>query len=266
MSEALGFISVHRNDLVSHIFESLYFTDDKVIVLRIAKAGFMKYGLGDVISGWYRARDQDKNLAKLPPEEVLKTNGNNYIIPFSEISKVGNKLNLPRSVLETASHIYRKAVKEGLVRGRSIQGVLTGAIYLACRQCKTVRTLDDMSQATKTDRKEIGRCYRFLLKKMNVNVPFASPGQFIAKYFNQLGIQGNSINIAHKILSQAKELKLTSGRGPSGLAAAICYISLILTGEGRTQRELAEVAQVTEVTIRNRYKELVNHLQFKIYF
>jgi len=88
MSEALGFISVHRHDLVSHIYESLYFTDDKVIVLRIAKAGFMKYGLGNVISGWYKARDQDKNLAKLPPEEALKSNENNYSIPFSEITKV----------------------------------------------------------------------------------------------------------------------------------------------------------------------------------
>ena len=88
MSEAVGFISVHRNDLVSHFFESLYFAEDKVIVLRIAKAGFMKYGLGDVISGWYRARDQDKNLAKLPPEEALKSNENNYFIPFSEITKV----------------------------------------------------------------------------------------------------------------------------------------------------------------------------------
>ena len=88
MDEALGFISVHRHDLVSHIFESLYFTDEKVIVLRIAKAGSMKYGLGAVISGWYRARNQDKNLAKLPPEEALKSNENNYFISFSEITQV----------------------------------------------------------------------------------------------------------------------------------------------------------------------------------
>lgn len=88
MSEPLGFISVHRHDLASHIFESLYFTDDKVIVLRIANAGFMKYGLGNVISGWSRARDQDKNFAELPPEEALKSNENNYFIPFSEITKV----------------------------------------------------------------------------------------------------------------------------------------------------------------------------------
>ena len=88
MSEELGFISVQRRDLVSNIFESLYFTDDKILVLRVAKAGFMGYGVGNVISGWYRARDQDKNLAKLPPEEAIKSNENNYVIPFSEITKV----------------------------------------------------------------------------------------------------------------------------------------------------------------------------------
>ena len=69
-------------------------------------------------------------------------------------------------------------------------------------------------------------------------------------------MQGKVEEIAHKILAAAKELKLTSGRGPTGIAAA-SYVASVLTGERKTQREIAEIAQVTEVTIRNRYKELV---------
>jgi transcription initiation factor TFIIB len=77
-------------------------------------------------------------------------------------------------------------------------------------------------------------------------------------------MQGKVEEIAHKILTAAKALKLTSGRGPTGIAAAASYIASVLTGERKTQREIAEIAQVTEVTIRNRYKELVERLQFVI--
>ncbi|GAJ21954.1 unnamed protein product, partial [marine sediment metagenome] len=91
------------------------------------------------------------------------------------------------------------------------------------------------------------------------------PSQYVTKFCNQLTMQGKVEEIAHKILFTAKELKLTSGRGPTGIAAAASYIAAILTGERKTQREIAEIAQVTEVTIRNRYKELVEHLQFIIY-
>ena len=189
----------------------------------------------------------------------------NLAFALSEISKITNNLNLPKNVLETASVIYRKAVKERLIRGRSIQGVTAAVIYVACRQCGVARTLEDISQASTVDKKEVGRCYRFLLKQLDYFIKPVKPGQYITKFCNQLAMQGNVEEIAHKILFAAKELKLTSGRGPTGIAAAVSYIASILTGERKTQREIAEIAQVTEVTIRNRYKELAERLQFTIY-
>jgi len=189
----------------------------------------------------------------------------NLAFALSEISKIANSLNLPKHILETASVIYRKAVKERLVRGRSIQGVTAAAIYVACRQCGLARTLEDISHASTVDKKEIARCYRFLLKQLNYFIPPVKTSQYITKFSNQLTMQGNVEEAAHKILFVAKELKLTSGRGPTGIAAAASYIASVLTGERKTQREIAEIAQVTEVTIRNRYKELVERLQFTIY-
>ncbi len=189
----------------------------------------------------------------------------NLAFALSEISKIANNLNLPRNILETASVIYRKAVKARLIRGRSIQGVTAAAIYVACRQCGVARTLDDIAQASTVNKKEVGRSYRFLLKQLNYFIKPVKPGQYITKFCNQLTMTGKVEEIAHKILFAAKELKLTSGRGPTGIAAAASYIASALTGERRTQREIAEIAQVTEVTIRNRYKELVERLQFIIY-
>jgi transcription initiation factor TFIIB len=189
----------------------------------------------------------------------------NLAFALSEISKIANNLNLPKNILETASVIYRKAVKERLIRGRSIQGVTAAAIYVACRQCGVARTLDEIAQASTVNKKEVGRSYRFLIKELNYFIPPLKPSQYITKFSNQLTMQGKVEEIAHKILATAKELKLTSGRGPTGIAAAASYIASVLTGERKTQREIAEIAQVTEVTIRNRYKELVERLQFVIY-
>jgi len=188
----------------------------------------------------------------------------NLAFALSEISKIANNLSLPKNILETASVIYRKAVKERLIRGRSIQGVTAAAIYVACRQCGLARTLEEIAQASNINKKEVGRSYRFLVKELDYFIPPLKPGQYVTKFSNQLTMQGKVEEIAHKILTAAKELKLTSGRGPTGIAAAASYIASVLTGERKTQREIAEIAQVTEVTIRNRYKELVERLNFII--
>ena len=188
----------------------------------------------------------------------------NLAFALSEITKISNNLNLPKNILETASVIYRKAVKERLIRGRSIQGVTSAAIYLACRQCGLPRTLDEIAQASTVNKKEVGRSYRFLIRELNYSIPPVKPSQYITKFSNQLTMQGKVEEIAHKILTTAKELKLTSGRGPTGIAAAASYVASVLTGERKTQREIAEIAQVTEVTIRNRYKELVERMTFQI--
>jgi transcription initiation factor TFIIB len=186
----------------------------------------------------------------------------NLAFALSEISKIANNLNLPKNIIETASVIYRKAVKQRLVRGRTVEGVTAAAIYVACRQCGVARTLEDVSQASPMSKKEVGRSYRFLIKKLHFFIRPVKAGQYITKFCNQLTMQGKVEEIAHRILFVAKELKLTSGRGPTGMAAAASYIASVLTGERKTQREIAEIAQVTEVTIRNRYKELVDRLQF----
>ncbi|MFQ6065356.1 MAG: transcription initiation factor IIB [Candidatus Bathyarchaeia archaeon] len=186
----------------------------------------------------------------------------NLAFALSEISKIANNLNLPKNIIETASVIYRKAVKEHLIRGRSIQGVTAAAIYVSCRQCGLARTLDEIAEASSIDKKEVGRSYRFLVRELDYFIPPVRPGQYVSKFSNQLTMQGKAEEIAHKILVMAQKMRLTSGRGPTGIAAAASYIASVLMGERKTQREIAEIAQVTEVTIRNRYKELVERLLF----
>ncbi|MEM2091723.1 MAG: transcription initiation factor IIB [Candidatus Bathyarchaeia archaeon] len=186
----------------------------------------------------------------------------NLAFALSEITKIVNNLSLPKSVFETSSVIYRKAVKEHLIRGRSIQGISAAAVYIACRQCGLPRTIDEIADAANISKREVGRSYRFLVKELDISVPPLKASHYVSKFSNQLTMQGRVEEIANKILSVASELKLTSGRGPTGIAAAASYVASVLIGEKRTQREIAEIAKVTEVTIRNRYKELIERLMF----
>ena len=188
----------------------------------------------------------------------------NLAFALSELSKMTSTLNLPKNVLETASVIYRKAVKKKLIRGRSIQGVTAAALYMSCRQCEVARTLEEVANASTLSKKEIGRSYRFIVKELDTFVPPVPPLSYISKFSNQLGLAGRTESIALEIMRVAQIAKLTSGRGPTGIAAAATYIASVLAGEKRTQREIAESANVTEVTIRNRYKELVELLDINV--
>jgi transcription initiation factor TFIIB len=188
----------------------------------------------------------------------------NLMFALSEITKIVYKLRLPRNVLETASLIYRRAVKERLIRGRSIQGVVTASVYMACRNCNVIRTLEEVGIAGNISKKESGRQYRFLVKELGTRIPAVDPSKYVSRFMNQFALSGNTEIIAMKILELSIKLRLTSGRGPAGIAAAVTYIATRLTDEQRTQSDIAKQAHVTEVTIRNRYKDLIKNINFEI--
>lgn len=183
---------------------------------------------------------------------------------LQEIKNVSYDLNLPRNVIETSSVIYRSALKGNLIRGRTIKSMAAACIYTACRQCGVIRTLSDVANASSIQKKLLARNYRFLVRRLDQSVPRTSQLQYIGKIVNSLRLDGDIEKLASLILEQASELKLTVGRGPSGMAAACIYISTMVLDVRRTQGEIAESAQVTEVTIRNRYKELVENLDLCI--
>jgi transcription initiation factor TFIIB len=188
----------------------------------------------------------------------------NLAVALSELSKLSSGLNLPKNILETASVIYRRAIKKKLIRGRSIHNVTAAAIYMSCRQCGVARTLDEIAASSSLNKKDIGRSYRFMVRELETFVPPSTSMHYAARFSNKLGISGKAEAIALRILNIAKGMKLTSGRGPTGIAAASTYVATVLTNERRTQREIAEVANVTEVTIRNRYKELLERLFIEV--
>lgn len=187
----------------------------------------------------------------------------NLKLALAELKRVASYLKLPRSVEEESARIYTLAVQRGLVRGRSMESVVAGALYAACRRHEVPRTLDELSEASGIDKKEIGRTYRFVTRELGIRILPSNPVDYIPRFASALKLSAETQSKAVDILEQAENSELTSGRGPTGIAAAALYVAALINNEKRTQREVADIAGVTEVTIRNRYKELLKKLKLK---
>jgi transcription initiation factor TFIIB len=187
----------------------------------------------------------------------------NLKLALAELKRVSSYLKLPKSVEEEAARIYTLAVQRGLVRGRSMESVVAGALYAACRRHEVPRTLDELSEASGIEKKEVGRTYRFITRELQITILPSNPTDYIPRFSSSLKLSPKTQSKSVEIIEMAQKKELTSGRGPTGIAAAGLYVAALINGEKRTQREVADVAGVTEVTIRNRYKELLEKLELE---
>ncbi len=235
-----------------------YMRHDKGLSTLIGRSGY-----ADLYKFEPEKRKQIIKLRKWH-KQILSATERNLRFALSELDRIASYLDLPRNIREEAAMIYRKAVEKGLVRGRSMESVVAAAIYAACRQHDAPRTLDEIAEASGIKKREIGRTYRFLAKELGLKLLPTSPIDYVPRFASALGLSGEVQAKAIQILKEAMEKELTAGRGPTGVAAAAIYIAATLCGERRTQREIAEVTRVTEVTIRNRYKELIEKLGLEI--
>lgn len=196
-------------------------------------------------------------------ERVSTSIERNLRLAMSELRRVASFLELPSVVRDESARIYNFVLQRNLVRGRSMESVIASCIYAACRSYNIPRTLDEISNASEVERKEIGRTYRFIIRKIGLKVTPSSPKDYISRFSSTLHLSPKSQNEALKILQRAEVSELTSGRGPAGIAAAALYVAALINDEKKTQREVADVAGITEVTIRNRYKELLDRLDLE---
>ena len=184
----------------------------------------------------------------------------NLAIALSELDRISSYLGLPENIRESAALVYRKCAEKGLIRGRHIESVVAAVIYAICRDYGIPRTLDEIANIAGAEKKEIGRTYRLIMHGLEMKVPLTDPRLYISRFVAALKLSGKVQENAIKILQRAISKGLVSGRGPTGVAAAAVYLGSAMVGERRTQKEVAEVAGVTEVTIRNRYRELKEKL------
>src|SRR3990170_7957310 len=146
---------------------------------------------------------------------------------MSELDRLSDKLSTRGSIKENAAVIYRKALDKDLVRGRSIAAIVAAALYAACRSSETPRTLREIADASVLNKKEVARCYRLLLRRLDIQMPIADPITYISKIGERIGITGQTQGLAIRILREAKKRRIASGKDPMGLAAAALYIACL---------------------------------------
>ncbi|WP_101296623.1 transcription initiation factor IIB [Halegenticoccus soli] len=176
---------------------------------------------------------------------------------LGEIDRMASALGLPDNVRETASVIYRRALSEDLLPGRSIEGVATASLYAAARQAGAPRSLDEITSVSRVEKDEIARTYRYIVRELGLEIQPADPEQYVPRFASSLDLSDEAERRARQLLKTAKEAGIHSGKSPVGLAAAAVYAASLLTNEKVTQSEVSDVANISEVTIRNRYHELL---------
>ena len=180
---------------------------------------------------------------------------------FNQLNILKDKLGLPDAIIEKTAYIYRKAHERGLVRGRQTAAALAAALYLACRQEGTPRTLKEICLISNLKRKAISREYRDMVIELDIRIPTVDPIKCIARIANQINLSQKITQKAIKIMNAATKSALSAGKSPMGLAASTLYLSCLINGCNNIgQTVFAQTAGVTEVTIRNICKNLKNHL------
>jgi transcription initiation factor TFIIB len=179
---------------------------------------------------------------------------------FRQLVVLKDKLGLTDTMIEKSAYIFRKACEGRLLRGRTVDGMLAAAVLIVCREMGNPRTMNDIATALAIKRKDVSRNYTVLIFELNIKAPLVDPVKCIVKVANKLNISEKTKYTAINIMADAVRLKITAGKVPMGLAATILYLSCIKTGEYVSQSSIAEASGVTEVTIRNRLKDIRNQL------
>jgi len=181
-----------------------------------------------------------------------------------EINRIGSQLGLASSHLEEASMIYRKAVEADMIRGRSIDALVASAVYAVCCLSKLGRTIEEICEHSRIGRKELTRTYKLMKQRLKMRMDINRPEDYVQSFCSKLSLSSTTRQRVFEIIEAATKKELVDGKSPTGVTAAAIYIACQQERQIRTQLEISQVSHVTEVTIRNRYKELCKALDIQL--
>lgn len=212
-----------------------------------------------------RTRTQMYRLKKW--NDRAKTHGSrarNLEKAIAELNRLVSITGLPKVVADRSIAYYRRVLDNRLVVGRTIDSMVAACVYLANQELKTARSLEDIVKHSPAPRKQITRAFRLVKQKLGVRISVALPEDYLGRYCGLLSLPPSVLAECHRIVAEANAIEIMHGKSPTGMAAAVVYIASRSTDRFRTQKEISEVSGVTEVTIRNRYKEIVGALGIQL--
>lgn len=190
-------------------------------------------------------------------------NGNrNMAFAKSEIERVCKALELPPFVEGRAKDLYEEAFESNAIRGHSIESISLGVIYVAAREADHVRSMDELESVSRVNEADIRSAFRRLRQELNVRLPPGDPLDYLGRFVDRMNsprdepISEETVSLAQELCEIGVETGMASGKNPNTYVATSLYVAGKETGEDLTQRELASVENMSEVTIRKHYGDL----------
>jgi transcription initiation factor TFIIB len=211
---------------------------------------------GHILNAAMRSRMERLRRWDLRIKASTSSNSRSLRDAFNQLHTSTDKLGLSNAIVEKTAYIYRKAQQRGLVRGRTVSAVLDAALYIACRELGIPKTLKEIAVANNIKRKALAKSYRMLISELDIKIPLVDPTKCITKVANKANLNEKTMRNAIDIMYQLNKKEVPAGKDPMGIAATVLYIACLNTCEKRTQTDIARVAGITEVTLRNRYRDI----------
>lgn len=223
-------------------------------------------GLGTQIGNYQdlqKIKQKSKFLRMIKWQYRCSSMEKNLKLALTQLKQMSSFLKLSTFIEEAAARLYSMVARNGFTKGRAIEYITVGALYAACRKYDVPRTLDELAEASGYDKKEIVKSFKFISRTLDLKFLPINPINYVPKFAYKLKITPETESKAVEILEKANEKCITNGKTPIGMVAASLYIASLLNCEKRTQKEIAEVTGVTEVTIRNRYNDMIKGLNLQ---
>jgi len=178
---------------------------------------------------------------------------------FREIQTMANRINLPKTIIDRANQLFKQVHDQKSLKGRSNDAIASACLYIACRQEGVPRTFKEICAISKIPKKEIGRCFKLILRTLEATVGLVTSQDFMSRFCSNLTLPSVVQRAATHIARKAVELDLVPGRSPVSVAAAAIYLASQASEDKnkKSQKDIGDIAGVADVTIRQSYRNLV---------
>jgi transcription initiation factor TFIIB len=197
-------------------------------------------------------------------DSYLTWKNRNFLIATTELKRLSTNLSIPSHIISVALRFYKEIFKNNLLKGRSIKGMAAACLYAAFRNNNLPRTFQEILNESPISEKTIKKCFKIVFNHFNLKLPQTDIISFIPRYTSALGLNSDIEKCAIKILQNHLRKVPNSGKNPKGLCAGAIYFASKMKNSGVTQKEIGEVVDITEVTLRSRYKDIIENLDFFI--
>lgn len=223
--------------------------------------------------GGLKSRELQRAQSKITYDKANKT----LLGAYREIASMCESWHLSGTVIDTAKHLFKMVEDGKAFKGKSQDALIAGCIFIACRQNNVPRTFREIFSMTNVTKKEIGRTFKALEqffaatkkeKEMTVQGGLVVPSEAYAttsstradelclRYCNHLQLSSSCTMVSQELAKKTNNMGSLAGRSPLSAAAACIYMGTHLMGEPKSPREIAQVAGVSDGTIRTAYKQL----------